>query len=121
MNSPEPEKDNFARNEVRRTMLKIHILWRLTKSEVNAYSMLKEISEDNFAVSFFTDKRELRDDIYNSLKSLEKSELVVSSPKVEKGRLKQYYQITEKGRQALKSSFIEFQKGVKHLQALSRK
>ena len=114
------EEENFVKSDVRRTMLKIHILWRLTKSSTNAYSILKEFSDDKFAVSFFPNSKVLRDDVYNVLKSLEKSEFVVSSPKVENGRLKQYFQITEKGERVLKSSTREFHKAANDLETLFR-
>ncbi|MCL5782791.1 MAG: PadR family transcriptional regulator [Candidatus Thermoplasmatota archaeon] len=112
------DEDNFVKSEMRKTMLKIHVLWRLTRSETNAYTILKEISGDKFAAGFYSDERELRDSLYNSMRSLERSGLVVSSPRVENGRLKQYYQITEKGERVLKSSVLELQKGVKDIEGL---
>ena len=112
------DEDNFVKSDVRKTMLKIHVLWRLTKSETNVYSIFKEIASDKFSASFFSDKRELRDSLYNSVRSLEKSGLVVSSSRVENGRLKQYYRITDKGERVLKSSILEFQKGAKEIKNL---
>ena len=119
MSKEQPEQ-NFVRDDIRRTLLKVHLLWRLNKSTANAYSLVKEFSEDKLISSFFSGRRELRDDVYNGLKSLEKAGLVTSSPKIENNKLKQYYSVTPEGEKILKSSLNEFIKGSGAIQALFR-
>ena len=99
-------------------MLKVHILWRMNKSSINAYSLVKEFSSDSLASSFFRDRHELRDYVYNAIKSLEKDGLLVSSQRIENGRLKQYYKLTKEGEIVLRSSVKEFLKGSEGVSAL---
>ena len=109
---------DFVRSDIRRAMLKVHILWRAANGEANPYSLTKEFGGDKVISSFFADKKELRNDVYNAVRSLEKAGLLVSSRRIENGRLKQYYAITEGGEKVLDSSVKEFLRGSKGVAAL---
>lgn len=115
------QEQNFVRDDVRRTLLKVHLLWRLGKSSANPYSLVKEFGGDQLIYSFFRSKRELRDDVYNAIRSLEKAKLVTSVPKEENGRLKQYYSVTKEGEKVLNSSIVEFIKGSAAISSLFRR
>lgn len=102
-------------DDMRRTMLKMRILMRIKKSSLNAYGILKEMSASKRAFRFFKSKNEMRNDIYNTIKSLEKSGFIKSTQKTENGRIKQYYRLTPKGTGAVNSARKMFREHFKEL------
>ncbi len=111
-------EENFIKSDLRRTMLKVHILLRARDERINPYSLVKEFSGDKLFSSFFKSAAELRDDTYNCIRSLEKAGLLTSSRKIEKGRLKLYYSTTGMGNKVLKTSIEEFHKGISQISRL---
>lgn len=105
-------EESFIKSDLRRTMLKVHILLKAREERINPYSLVKEFLGDKPFSSFFKGAVELRDDTYNCIRSLEKAGLLKSSRKIEKGRLKLYYSTTSTGNKVLKTSMEEFHKGV---------
>jgi DNA-binding PadR family transcriptional regulator len=112
------EKGNFFDNEMKSTMLKVRILRRMGKSEVNSYALLKEFTKSGKFSSFFGTSENMKNEVYNTIKSLEKSKYIKSSQKIENGRLKNYYTLTGKGKLVLKSTKHLFQKHLKNLALL---
>ena len=108
-------KENFLNKDMKKTLLKIHILHRIKRSKVNSYSLLKEISSNSHSGRFFKNKAEIKNEVYNTINSLEKSGYIESSRKVESGRLKNFYAPTEKGTEVLKSAKVIFLKNMKEL------
>jgi DNA-binding PadR family transcriptional regulator len=109
---------NFLHGDMRRTMLKVRILRRIKKSSLNAYGILKEMSVNKRTFKFFKNKEEMKNDIYNTIKSLEKSGFIKSSQKTENGRIKQYYKVTAKGDEAMRSAKKVFMENLKKLSSI---
>lgn len=103
---------------MRLTMMKIRVLTRVKKSSLNAYGILKEMSANRRSFRFFKNKEKMRNDLYNTIKSLDKSGFIKSTQKTENGRIKQYYKITPKGTSALKSAKKIFMANLKELSSV---
>lgn len=112
-----PEK-NFIRREMRSTMIKLFVLRRIGRSEMNSYTLMKEITENRRASGFFYNESSIKNEIYNTINSLQKSGYLKSSQKIENGRLKNYYALTANGRELLKSARSIFEKNIKEMGSL---
>jgi len=108
-------KNNFLDKEMKKTMLKIYILRRVKKSKVNSYSLLKEMSGRDGSRRFFDDVKDIKNEVYNTFNSLEKSGYIKASHKVENGRLKNYYTVTKKGIDLLDSAKLVFRSSLVEL------
>lgn len=111
-------RPNFFTQDIRKAMLKVRLLSRIKKSRVNAYMLLKEISSRPIASRLFKDSSELKNTVYNTLNSLERSGYIKSTKKVEKGRTKYYYAVTAKGNAVLSSARTAFKRHAKEISAL---
>jgi len=98
-----------------RIILKLILLRRIQKGDAYSYALIKEL--DNKKISHLLKKpnSSVKNDIYNTVNSLEKSGLIKVSTKVEGGRLKKYYSITNAGKAALKESKALFVRSMKDL------
>lgn len=86
---------------MRRLILQMRILVRIKYGKVYSYALVKELSSAHFS-SFFG--KGIKNDVYNTIKSLEKSGYIRVSVKRDGGRLKKYYTITKKGDEAIRSA-----------------
>jgi DNA-binding PadR family transcriptional regulator len=107
--------DNFLSREMSKAMLKIYILRRVKRSKVNSYSLLKEIAANKNSERFFEDKKHIKNEVYNTLNSLEKSNYIKATQKAENGRLKNYYTLTKRGTELLGSARLIFRKNLDEL------
>jgi DNA-binding PadR family transcriptional regulator len=98
------------------TMLKMFILRRVGNSKANSYAMLKEFRARRGFMKSFGSQSAIKNEVYNTVKSLEKSGYIKSSQKIENGRLKNYYMLTRKGKDTINSASVLFKK---HAQQLS--
>ncbi len=103
---------------MKNTMLKMYILRSIGKSSINSYTLLKEFKARRRFVKSFRNPAEIKNEVYNTIKSFEKSGYITSSQKIENGRLKNYYTLTSKGRTVLKSAREIFQKHIGELNLL---
>ena len=111
---------NFIGKEMKKTMLKIFLLRRIAKTKTNSYTLLKEMSK-RFSSRFFDSKEQIKNEIYNTINSLEKSGYIKSSKRVENGRAKNYYVLTLSGKHVVLSARMLFRKHLKALDALMNK
>lgn len=111
-------RDNVINKSMRNTMLKIFVLRRIGSSKVNSYALLKEFSARTKLSSSFKSAASIKNEIYNTIRSLEKSSYIKSSQKIENGRLKNYYVLTAKGEETLKSAKKIFRKHLGELKIL---
>lgn len=111
------KEQNFLNKDMKKTMLKMYILHKLGNSKVNSYTLLKEIAERRSG-GFFDSKKEIKNEIYNTINSLENSGYLKSTQKIENGRLKNYYALSAKGKKVLDSSRRMFKKHVSALAAI---
>ena len=87
--------------EAKRIILKLRILGRLMEGgKVYSYALIKEFDKLGFG-DFYGPT--LKNDIYNTLRVLEKSGYIKMQAKIEGGKVKHYYSITKDGAIALKS------------------
>lgn len=101
MKKPEHFGVDFMPMEAKKIILKVRVLGRLMQGgKVYSYALIKEFSMQGFA-DFYGPT--LKNDLYNTLRVLEKSGYIRLQAKVEKGKFKNYYTITKRGELALKS------------------
>jgi len=109
-------KDNFLNRDMKSTMLKIFILRKVSHAKANSYAMLKDFKQRRMFMKSYGSATEVKNEVYNTIKSLENSGYIKSSQKIENGRLKNYYMLTPQGKDTLKSAGVLFKK---HAQALA--
>lgn len=109
------EEEHFLNKDMRGTLLKMFILRRVSKDKINSYALLKELNTRKI-FKRFSGTSDMKNEVYNAVNSLEKSGYIKASQKIENGRLKNYYTLTKKGDDVLKSAKNIFKK---HLQSLS--
>lgn len=92
---------DFMPMEAKRIILKIRILGRLKLGgRAYSYALIKEFDKMGFS-KFYGPT--LKNDIYNTLRTLDKAGYIKLSSKAERGKVKNYYTITKRGETALKS------------------
>jgi DNA-binding PadR family transcriptional regulator len=80
--------------EIKHMVLRLRILARMKTGRVYPYSLIKEFEKTGFGKVMGPT---LKNDVYNTLKALEKTDYVKITTKLEKGRVKHYYTLTKKG------------------------
>jgi DNA-binding PadR family transcriptional regulator len=110
----------YMTKDLAHLVLKLIVLRRIEKAQVYSYALIKEF--DNPKISKFLKRKNhgVKNDIYNTVKALEKSGYISVTAKVEKGRLKKYYYITPQGKKALSDSKNLFIKSMKELTYIIR-
>jgi DNA-binding PadR family transcriptional regulator len=107
----------YMTKDMARMILKLIILHRIREGEVYSYALIKEF--DNPRISGLLKKRSgVKNDIYNTIKVLDSSGYIRMKTRIEKGRLKKYYYITERGGNALKESKKLFLKSMQELMSI---
>jgi DNA-binding PadR family transcriptional regulator len=95
----------FLNKGVRGIAMKLVLLKRISKGEIYSYALLKEIDQKS---GFFGHLRRhgvgIKNDIYNTMKALEKSGYIRMDARIDNGRLKKYYSITKSGKDVLKQT-----------------
>lgn len=97
-------EDSFLSKDMKKTIFKIRLLGRISFSKINSYALMKEFAGNKDFVRFFGGEKDIKNEIYNTLASLEKSNYIKMTQKVENGRLKNYYTITKRGKDVMKSA-----------------
>ncbi len=110
----------YMTKDMKRMVLKLILLRRIRKGRAYSYEIVKEF--DNPKISEFLMKggTSVKNDIYNTVKALEKSGYIRMNAIIEDGRLKKYYRITAQGRSAVKESKALFLKSMKELTNIIR-
>lgn len=90
----------FMPMEMKRIILKIRLLGRIKAGKIYSYALIKEFEKSGFHHMYGPT---LKNDTYNTLKVLEKSNYIKMTKKVEGGKVKKYYTITKPGIDAIKS------------------
>jgi PadR family transcriptional regulator, regulatory protein PadR len=108
----------YMTKDLAHIILKLILLKRIEQKEVYSYALIKDF--DNPKISHFLKKHgtNVKNDIYNTVKALEKSGYITVKSKIESGRLKKYYHITENGKIALRESKLLFFKSMKELNGI---
>ncbi len=85
--------------DMKRIILKARILGRIKTGKTYSYALIKEFEHMGFS-KFFGPA--LKNDTYNSLKVLEKAGYIKMTAKLDDGKVKHYYSITNSGSVAMK-------------------
>jgi DNA-binding PadR family transcriptional regulator len=98
-------ESTFLRKGVQSIALKLMLLKRIAQREVYSYALLKELGRSHgFLRHLKHHGMDVKNDVYNTVKALEKSGYIKMDARVEGGRLKKYYSITKSGRDVLKQT-----------------
>jgi DNA-binding PadR family transcriptional regulator len=108
-------RESFLDKDMRSSMLKMFVLRKISRESTNPYALMKEFGKRRGFLARFG-STDVKNEIYNTVNSLEKSGYISSSQKTENGRVKNYYVLTLKGKRVMASARILFRK---HLQALT--
>ena len=108
----------YMTKDLAHIILKLILLKRIEREGVYSYALIKEF--DNPKISHFLKKSGsgVKNDIYNTVKALEKSGYITVKAKIETGRLKKYYYITAEGKKAIQESKILFLRSMKELMGI---
>jgi DNA-binding PadR family transcriptional regulator len=113
--------ENFLDKDMRSSMLKMFVLRRVSRESANPYTLMKEFAKRRRFRSRFIGRADAKNEIYNTISSLERSGYIKSSQKTENGRLKNYYSLTAKGRKVMASARVLFKRHIKALTTLLNK
>jgi DNA-binding PadR family transcriptional regulator len=103
----------YIGKDMRHIILKLVLIHRISKGQIYSYALINELN--NTKISKLLEKKgmALKNDIYNTLSSLERSGYIKSKLKTEKGKVRNYYVLTQKGRKALTGFKTIFMKTMK--------
>lgn len=99
-------------------MLKMFILRRIKNNKINSYALLKEVQGRALRGRFLYNKSEIKSEMYNTIKSLENSNYIKASRKMENGRSKNYYTLTEDGKNVLEKARKTFMQSIKEMASI---
>ena len=94
-------KNSYMNKDMRHIVLKLLILKRIKSGRTYSYALLKEFSNDRISGLLQKEKGNVKNDIYNTINALEKSEYIKVSAGADKARSKKYYVLTSSGKLAL--------------------
>ncbi|MEM3227398.1 MAG: PadR family transcriptional regulator [Candidatus Micrarchaeaceae archaeon] len=93
----------YMSRDMQRTVIKIIIMSKLRlNKEMYAYAILKELGRIKHP--FVKDNPQIKNEVYNILKSLEQAGYIKQKGIVEGKRLKVYYSLTNEGLETLKET-----------------
>lgn len=108
------EKNSLTK-DIKKVVVKVKILKIIESRKVYSYALIKEISDNKRIGSFFGSKKEIRDEVYNTIKILEKSGYITLTRRLTTGRRTNYYTITREGRMVLKNARSIFASSMKEI------
>lgn len=97
-------KHPYINKEFRHLILKFIILNKISCGKTYSYSLIKDIKDIGSPKFTIRDKSAVKNDVYNTISSLERAGLIKSTDKLESGRRKKYYKLTKKGSTTLKEA-----------------
>ncbi len=110
--------ENFLDKDMRNSMLKMFVLRRVGRERINSYTLLKEFKKRKRFSRHPASSADAKNEVYNTINSLEKSGYIKSSQKVDNGRLKNYYALTKKGKTVMVYARGLFKEHIKALSSL---
>ncbi len=102
------EEPKYMSREMRHVILKVRLLHYVAKRKTYAYALIEKFDNPHMQMMLKKSGQALKNDIYNNMKSLEKGGYIKSDTKVENRKVKVYYGITEKGKEAEAQSKMLF-------------
>lgn len=108
-------ESKFISRDMRHVILKVKILHCVAKHKTYAYSLIEKFNNSHMQMMLKKSGAALKNDIYNNMKSLERSGYITSKTIVENRKMKVYYTITKKGKEANSQSKALFKNMIKEL------
>lgn len=105
----------FMTKDMSHIVLKLVLLRRIKSGEIYSYALVKELTTSRFSGFLKKYCTDAKNDIYNTVKALEKSGYIKVDARIDDGKLKRYYSITERGEDVLKESKEIFLKSMNEL------
>lgn len=107
--------DKYISKSFYNLILKLFILKKISKEKsVYPYDLIKKVSKLKM-LSLIKDKKDLKNDIYNTIAALNKSGYIDFKEVKESGRTKKYYYITPLGKKTLRATKKTFLNTVKKI------
>ncbi|MGC8669549.1 MAG: PadR family transcriptional regulator [Candidatus Micrarchaeia archaeon] len=104
--------------DLKRMLMKLIVLKKISKKKVYAYSLLKELECMPNINFFFKDTKKIKNDLYNILKTLNNEGYIVETQSISNGRIRKYYALTQKGRKSVNEINEEFASAVKNIKKI---
>ncbi|MGC8622373.1 MAG: PadR family transcriptional regulator [Candidatus Micrarchaeia archaeon] len=93
----------YMSRDMQRAMIKIIIMVKLKeKGEMYAYEILKDM--EKIKHPFIKGNPQIKNEVYNTLKSLTEAGYIKEKVKMKERRVKVYYELTDEGASVLKST-----------------
>lgn len=105
----------YMTKDMSRIILKLIVLKKIQKGEIYSYALIKEFDNPKIAALMKKHGMTVKNDVYNTVGALEKSGYIRVKAKVEEGRIKKYYYITDSGVNALRDAKLIFLQSMKGL------
>jgi DNA-binding PadR family transcriptional regulator len=105
----------YMTKDMSHIILKLLVLKRMQGRNVYSYALIKEFSGTHISHFIKAHGGSMKNDIYNTVKALEKSGYISPKAMIEDGRLKKYYRLTSSGSKALQESKLLFKRNMKEL------
>lgn len=86
-------------------VIKFIILNKIKCGKTYSYSLIKDIRKIEISKFMIKDKVEIKNDVYNTIASLEKAGLIKITNPLKDGKRRKYYNLTPKGRSVLKDAY----------------
>ncbi len=84
---------------IKRMVLRLRLLVMIKHGKTYPYALLKQLEKTGFAAVMGST---LKNDVYNTLKSLERGGYIKVETRLESGKAKDYYTVTKKGEKTFK-------------------
>jgi DNA-binding PadR family transcriptional regulator len=107
------EIKDYITREVRHAVLKVILLKMIQNKKSYSYQLFKQIAKHHGFAKM--DKKDIKNDVYNTISSLQNSGYITMSIEREKNRIKKYYKITKKGKDALSETQKIFKNAINEI------
>jgi DNA-binding PadR family transcriptional regulator len=106
---------NYLSKDMKHILLKVKLLHEISLKPSYPYALIERL-KTNHAKKFLG--KDMKNEIYNTMSALERSGYIISKPKIERGKQKNYYHITPLGKQTLIEAKSLFNRSVKELKSI---
>ncbi|MCL5412131.1 MAG: PadR family transcriptional regulator [Candidatus Marsarchaeota archaeon] len=108
----------YARRELRHVIMKLMLLKQIKSGRTYPYALVKYAASIEMAHGFERTGAARKNDVYNTLASLERSGYIKAKRAVSGGRVKKYYSITPDGSMVLRASAKELMRTIRLVKEL---
>jgi DNA-binding PadR family transcriptional regulator len=102
---------SYISKEIRKMVLKLVIMKKIKHGTTYSYAILKDL-EGSHAVAKFENPENIKNEVYNTIKALEKEGYIKSDSAKKKDGTRVSYRLTSRGMGALKQTGLVFKSAV---------